>query len=252
MKNNDKDDNLGNDSSFLTRWSKRKSESNEVSSKSEQNEKNTLDVKDELKEEENKLSNDELAEKYEVTNPEKIDNPLDLKKILKENLPDRLKQVALRKLWKLVPAYGEISELVEYGEDFTDAATVIENLQTSYIVGKGYIDKVVEKSKDLISDDDNLSQEAKVSNNKSSKKKSAKAKNSQSNEEVENEEVEKHNKKIDKTNKYEETNRISEKHHNYEDESENKVSYKEKENISLETDSNSKPLKASRMVFVKK
>ena len=62
MKNNDKDDNLGNDSSFLTRWSKRKSESNEVSSKSEQNEKNTLDVKDELKEEENKLSNDELAE----------------------------------------------------------------------------------------------------------------------------------------------------------------------------------------------
>ncbi len=233
MKNNDKDDNLGNDSSFLTRWSKRKSESNEVSSKSEQNEKNTLDVKDELKEEENKLSNDELA-------------------ILKENLPDRLKQVALRKLWKLVPAYGEISELVEYGEDFTDAATVIENLQTSYIVGKGYIDKVVEKSKDLITDDDNLSQEDKVSNNKvsnnkTSKKKSAKAKNSQSNEEVE-----KHNKKIDKTNKYEETNRISEKHHNYEDESENKVSYKEKENISLETDSNSKPLKASRMVFVKK
>ena len=252
MKNNDKDDNLGNDSSFLSRWSKRKSESNEVSLKSEQNEKNTVDVKDELTEEENKLSNDELAKKYEVTNPEKINNPLDLRNILKENLPDRLKQVALRKLWKLVPAYGEISELVEYGEDFTDAATVIENLQTSYIVGKGYIDKVVEKSKDLITDDDNLSQEDKVSNNKvsnnkASKKKSAKAKNSQSNEEVE-----KHNKKIDKTIKYEETNRISEKHHNYEDESENKVSYKEKENISLETDSNSKPLKASRMVFVKK
>ena len=56
MKNNDKDDNLGNDSSFLTRWSKRKSESNEVSSKSEQNEKNTVDVKDESIEEENKLS----------------------------------------------------------------------------------------------------------------------------------------------------------------------------------------------------
>ena len=252
MKNNDKDDNLGNDSSFLSRWSKRKSESNEVSLKNEQNEKNTVDVKDELTEEENKLSNDELAEKYEVTNPEKIDNPLDLRNILKENIPDRLKQVALRKLWKLVPAYGEISELVEYGEDFTDAATVIENLQTSYIVGKGYIDKVVEKSKDLITDDDNLSPENKVSNNKvsnnkTSKKKNANVKNSQSNEEVE-----KHNKKIDKTIKYEETNRISEKHHNYEDKSENKVSYKEKENISLETDSNSKPLKASRMVFVKK
>ena len=247
MKNNDKDDNLGNDSSFLSRWSKRKSESNEVSSKSEQNEKNTVDVKEKLTEEENKLSNDELAEKYEVINPEKIDNPLDLRNILKENLPDRLKQVALRKLWKLVPAYGEISELVESGEDFTDAATVIENLQTSYIVGKGYIDKVVEKSKDLISDDDNLSQEVKVSNNKTSKKKNANVKNSQTNEKVE-----KHNKKIDKTIEYEETNRISEKHHIYEDESENKVSYKDKETISLDTDSTSKPLKASRMVFVKK
>ena len=247
MKNNDKDDNLGNDSSFLSRWSKRKSESNEVSSKSEQIEKNTVDVKDELTEEENKLSNDELAEKYEVTNPEKIDNPLDLRNILKENLPDRLKQVALRKLWKLVPAYGEISELVEYGEDFTDAATVIENLQTSYIVGKGYIDKVVEKSKDLITDDDNLSQEDKVSNNKASKKKSAKAKNSQSNEEDE-----KHNKKSDKSIEYEETNCNAEKKPNNQDIIDRKASYKEKETISLDTDSNSKPLKASRMVFVKK
>ena len=243
MKNNDKDDNLGNDSSFLSRWSKRKSESNEVSSKSEQNEKNTVDVKDVLIEEENKLSNEELAEKYEVTNPEKIDNPLDLRNILKENLPDRLKQVALRKLWKLVPAYGEISELVEYGEDFTDAATVIENLQTSYIVGKGYIDKVVEKSKDLISDDDNSSQEVNVLNNKASKKKSTEAKNSQTNEEIE-----KNNKTID----YEETNRNSDKHQNNEDESDTIVSYKDKEAISLDTDSNSKPLKASRMVFVKK
>ena len=243
MKNNDKDDNLGNDSSFLSRWSKRKSESNEVSLKNEQNEKNTVDVKDELTEEENKLSNDELAEKYEVTNPEKIDNPLDLRNILKENIPDRLKQVALRKLWKLVPAYGEISELVEYGEDFTDAATVIENLQTSYIVGKGYIDKVVEKSKDLISDDDNLSQEAKDSNNKASKKQNAKAKNSQSNEEDE-----KHNKKSDKSIEYEETNRNLEKKPVNQD----IIIYKEKETISPETDNNSKPLKASRMVFVKK
>lgn len=243
MKNNDKDDNLGNDSSFLSRWSKRKSESNEVSSKSEQNEKNTVDVKDELTEEENKLSNDELAEKYEVTNPEKIDNPLDLRNILKENIPDRLKQVALRKLWKLVPAYGEISELVEYGEDFTDAATVIENLQTSYIVGKGYIDKVVEKSKDLISDDDNLSQEVKGSNNKALKKQNAKAKNSQSNEEDE-----KHNKKSDKSIEYEETNRNLEKKPVNQD----IITYKEKETISPETDNNSKPLKASRMVFVKK
>ena len=242
MKNNNKDDNLENDASFLSRWSKRKSESKEVSSKSEQNENNTVDVKDELIEEEKKLSNDELAEKYEVTNPEKIDNPLDLKKILKENLPDRLKQVALRKLWKLVPAYGEISELVEYGEDFTDAATVIENLQTSYIVGKGYIDKVVEKSKDLIVDSDNLSQEVKVS-----KKKSPNAKKLQSKEEVA-----KYKKTIHKTNEHEEANHNLEKRFNDHAGSESNINSKEPEPISVETDTRSKPLKASRMVFIKK
>ena len=194
MKNNNKDENLGNDTSFLRRWSKRKTDSNKVASKSEQIEKNAIDVKDELIEEEKKLSNDELAEKYEVTNPQKIDNPLELRNILKDNLPDRLKQLALRKLWKLVPAYGEISELVEYGEDFTDAATVIDNLQTSYIVGKGYIDKVVEKSENLIVDSDNLSQDVKASNFKASKKKSSNAKNSHTNEDVL-----KNNKKINKT-----------------------------------------------------
>ncbi len=247
MKNNNKDDNLENDASFLSRWSKRKSESKEVSSKSEQNENNTVDVKDELIEEEKKLSNDELAEKYDVTNPEKIDNSLDLRNILKENIPDRLKQLALRKLWKLVPAYGEISELVEYGEDFTDAATVIENLQTSYIVGKGYIDKVVEKSKDLIVDSDNLSQEVKVSNNKVSKKKSPNAKKLQSNEEVE-----KHKKIIHKTNEHEEENHNLEKRLNDHAGSESNINSKEPEPISVETDTSSKPLKASRMVFIKK
>ena len=40
MKNNNKDENLGNDTSFLRRWSKRKTDSNKVASKSEQIEKN--------------------------------------------------------------------------------------------------------------------------------------------------------------------------------------------------------------------
>lgn len=247
MKNNNKDENLGNDTSFLRRWSKRKTDSNKVASKSEQIEKNAIDVKDELIEEEKKLSNDELAEKYEITNPQKIDNPLELRNILKDNLPDRLKQLALRKLWKLVPAYGEISELVEYGEDFTDAATVIDNLQTSYIVGKGYIDKVVEKSENLIVDSDNLSQDVKVSNYKASKKKSSNAKNSHTNEKVV-----KHNRKINKTIKSEKENHNLEKQPNDQDGRDSKLNSEEHDQKTLETDINSKTLKPSRMVFIKK
>ncbi|MEM7238949.1 MAG: DUF3306 domain-containing protein, partial [Pseudomonadota bacterium] len=47
----------------------------------------------------------------------------------------------LRKLWLTNPVLANLDELVDYGDDFTDAATVIENLQTVYRVGHGMIDK---------------------------------------------------------------------------------------------------------------
>ena len=53
-------------------------------------------------------------------------------------------------------AKEEVSELVEYGEDFTDAATVIDNLQSAYVVGKGYLDKVIEKSDKIIENSDKV------------------------------------------------------------------------------------------------
>jgi hypothetical protein len=80
--------------------------------------------------------------------------------------PDRLRQLALRRLWKVVPIYGEVSELVEYGEDFTDAATVVDGLQTAYVVGKGYVDKVIEKTDKVAKQ----IEKNKKSNNKVSKK----------------------------------------------------------------------------------
>ena len=44
--------------------------------------------------------------------------------------------MALRRLWKVNPVLANVDGLVEYGEDFTDSATVVENLQTTYQVGK--------------------------------------------------------------------------------------------------------------------
>jgi len=54
-------------------------------------------------------------------------------------LPQRLKQRALRQLWKLNPALANLDGLIDYGEDFTDSATVIDDLQTTYQVGKGML-----------------------------------------------------------------------------------------------------------------
>ena len=61
-----------------------------------------------------------------------------------KGLPGRVRQMALRRLWRLNPLFGVVDDMVEYGEDYTDAATVIEGMKTAYTVGKGYAKEVVE------------------------------------------------------------------------------------------------------------
>jgi hypothetical protein len=59
-------------------------------------------------------------------------------------VPDRLRRRALRRLWLANPALANLDGLLDYGEDFTDSATVIENMQTAYQVGKGMTEHVLE------------------------------------------------------------------------------------------------------------
>ena len=61
-------------------------------------------------------------------------------------MPDRLRQIALRRVWKLNPIIRFAdAEINDYHEDFTDAATVIEGMKTAYQVGKGYLSALVEE-----------------------------------------------------------------------------------------------------------
>ena len=57
---------------------------------------------------------------------------------MRDGVPDELRKLALRKLWRSDPVLANVDGLVDYGEDFTDAADVVKNLQTAYQVGKGY------------------------------------------------------------------------------------------------------------------
>ena len=60
---------------------------------------------------------------------------------MQNGLPDRLRQMALRRMWRLNPLFRFADEMVEYGENYTDAATVIDGMTTAYQVGKGYLKK---------------------------------------------------------------------------------------------------------------
>ena len=141
---------------FLSRWSTRK---NQIA-KGE-------DVPDEVPapeiagdavvedEEDAKLSDAELLEKYDLPDPEGVTEESGLEQFLNgKGLPGSVRQMALRRLWRLNPLFGIVDDMVEYGEDYTDAATVVEGMKTAYTVGKGYKKDVVEPEEAEALDDD--------------------------------------------------------------------------------------------------
>ena len=126
------------DRSFLSRWSARK---NSIAKGESVPDESFSEIQDDLIEAEDEdaaLTDEELLNKYELIDPKEINDENGLSCFLEGNIPERLRQMALRRLWKLNPLFGHVCDMVEYGEDYTDAATVIEGMQTAYQVGKGY------------------------------------------------------------------------------------------------------------------
>ncbi len=82
-------------------------------------------------------SDEDILAALELPAPESLSEGDDFKVFLTDQVPARIKTRALRHLWRANPVLACVDGLVDYGEDFTDAACVIEGLQTAYQVGKG-------------------------------------------------------------------------------------------------------------------
>ena len=91
---------------------------------------------------------EEILAELNLPEPEALDSPDAVRDFLKAELPQRLKTRALRRLWRLNPMLANLDGLVDYGEDYTDAALVVENLQTVYQVGKGMMTAFLEDDDD--------------------------------------------------------------------------------------------------------
>lgn len=86
-----------------------------------------------------KRTDEELLEELDLPNPDTLQSGDDFSAFMSKAVPDRLRRRALRKLWGSNPVLANVDGLVDYGEDFSDGAMVIENLQTTYQVGKGML-----------------------------------------------------------------------------------------------------------------
>ncbi|MEM1129559.1 MAG: DUF3306 domain-containing protein [Pseudomonadota bacterium] len=89
-------------------------------------------------------SDDELLAEMNLPEPEALESPEAVREFLASALPQRLKTRALRQLWRMNPVLANLDGLVDYGQDFTDGATVVETLQTAYQVGRGVVTKIEE------------------------------------------------------------------------------------------------------------
>ncbi len=99
------------------------------------------------------VSDEELLEEAGLKAPEDLDSPEAVREFLASALPQRLKTRALRRLWRLNPVLANVDGLVDYGEDFTDSAKIIENMQTAYQVGKGMLKHIEELARQAEADD---------------------------------------------------------------------------------------------------
>lgn len=177
--------NADSNEGFMSRWSKRKSnlkhdQGNEknLKGKTELQESNVNEQKIVIKEEVDEsqysdLNDQELLEKFKLPNPEKIKKEKGLDLFFKDGVPDRLRQIALRRVWKLNPIIRFAdAEINDYHEDFTDAATVIEGMQTAYQVGKGYLSEILkdEDKNSLDNEEEKKESENKDLNSKTNKK----------------------------------------------------------------------------------
>ena len=82
---------------------------------------------------------EEVLAELELPDPDSMKQGDDFSAFMSEAVPERLRRRALRQLWRSNPVLANLDNLVDYGEDYTDAALVIENLQSAYRVGKGML-----------------------------------------------------------------------------------------------------------------
>lgn len=92
-------------------------------------------------------SDAEILAELDLPDPDTLQPGDDVRAFMAKAVPDRLRRRALRQLWRLNPVLANVDGLVDYGEDFTDSATVIENLQTTYQVGKGMLAHIQEMAR---------------------------------------------------------------------------------------------------------
>ena len=121
--------------SFVARWSRRKQGVDEGDGLAPRSANDRSEAKQDLE----TLPDEEILSRLSLKDPDSLEPGDDFSAFMRAEVPTRLRNRALRRLWAGNPVLANLDGLVDYGEDFTDAARVLDNLKTAYEVGRGFL-----------------------------------------------------------------------------------------------------------------
>jgi hypothetical protein len=95
----------------------------------------------------------EILAELDLPDPETLQPGDDFSGFMQAAVPERIRKLALRKLWRSNPVLANVDNLVDYGEDFTKEGTLGVAVKTAYQVGKGMLKHVEEMEAQAAPDD---------------------------------------------------------------------------------------------------
>jgi hypothetical protein len=87
-------------------------------------------------------TDEELLVELGLPDPDTMKTGDDFSAFMARAVPERLRNRALRRLWVSDPVLANLDGLIDYADDYTDAATVVADIKTAYKVGRGFLDEV--------------------------------------------------------------------------------------------------------------
>jgi hypothetical protein len=137
------------DEGFLRRWSRRKAEARSAPTPAMQDSSvpdeavQTVPASREQPPEPEKGAPAPIDPK-DLPDIESLDASSDFTVFMRPGVPEHLRTLALRKLWRSDPIFNKLDGLVEYGEDYSIASWPKGAIRTAYAVGRGFLERIGE------------------------------------------------------------------------------------------------------------
>jgi hypothetical protein len=134
------------DEGFLRRWSRRKAEARSVPTTAVENPSVAAEAAPASREQPPEPERGASApiDPKDLPDIESLDANSDFTVFMRPGVPEHLRTLALRKLWRSDPTFSKLDGMVEYGEDYSIASWPKEAIRTAYKVGRGFLEQIGE------------------------------------------------------------------------------------------------------------